>query len=977
MKLVQKLWLGIGVVLMLALLLMAWFGYQNSRRIVETALLEEGRSLHALLAAMRQTYQQQFLASGIPLNTLTVGFLPAHAMPRIADAYQAINPSGMHFNNVSDRARNPKNQADAVELEAMRHFRAHPGSPERLVTFNDAQGVKFFHYATPIWTEASCLVCHGDPNAAPPSIRQQYDLAYGYQLGELRGILSVKLPAATTETRILGLWWREQAVHLAVAALALLICGGLVHLLVVRRLATYRTGAELLAAGDYSWRAPTAASGDEIDALGRSLNAMSATIQQSQADTKLAASVYEHAREGILITDADRMIIDINPAFAQITGFCREDVLGKTPKVLSSGRHGPAFYRTMWQSIQADGYWIGEIWNRRKDGKEFPERLSIAAIRHATGAISNYIGVFSDISQIKQQEQQLQHIAQHDALTGIPNRVLLADRMRHGIAQARRSGDLLAVCYLDLDGFKPINDSLGHEFGDRLLVEMANRMVQTLRAGDTVARLGGDEFVFLLHGLQDVAECETTLDRMLGAIKQPARLEGELVSLSASIGISLYPTDNADPDTLLRHADQAMYAAKQAGRGRYTFYDIEGDRRARQHRETQQRIQQGLEDQEFELFYQPQVNMRTGEVIGAEALIRWRHPQQGLLSPATFLPVVENTEFEIVLGEWVLRQAMQQLNAWQAHGLRLCISVNIAAQHIQRPDFVEKLQATLAAYPQVSPRQLALEILETAALEDLAHISEVIDACQKLGIDFALDDFGTGYSSLTYLKHLPVQALKIDQTFVRDMLREPDDLAIVEGVIALAEAFGRNIVAEGVENIEAGMLLLQLGCEVAQGYSIARPMPAAELPAWIAGWNTPYAWSEESFRRWRREDFALLLAEYNHRDWIDRLADQIESGDNEAATPPLEQSHCRFGRWYNGSGHLRYGHLAEFAAIDPVHRQVHELGAELVKLRLDGEFGKARARLPELFALRDTMLGELRELQELILSSRATDTKPE
>ena len=975
MKLVHKLWLGIGAVLLIALAMMAWFGYQHSRLSVESALMEEGRTLHGVLMAMRRTYQRQFLASGIALDERSVGFLPAHAMSRIAQDFEAFDQRGLRFNNVSDRARNPANQADALELEAIRYFRAQPEARERLSTFRDEQGKAYFHYATPIWTESSCLPCHGDPADAPAAIRQGYDLAYGYKEGDLRGILSVKLPAAATESRILGLWWREQAIHLAVVALALLLCGGLVHFLVVRRLAVFRDGARRIAKGDYSWRAPRPGSdgkteyADEIHALGNSLNEMATTIQHNQSDMRLAASVFEHAREGILITDADGHIVDINPAFSQITGFTREDVIGGTPRVLSSGRHGPAFFKAMWRSIRADGYWIGEIWNRRKNGEEFPERLSIAAIRDAAGAITHYIGVFSDISLLKQHEEQLRHLAQHDALTGIPNRVLLDDRMRQAIAQASRGGELLAVCYLDMDGFKPINDSYGHEVGDHLLIEMANRMVQTLRGGDTVARLGGDEFVFLLRGLKDIEECEITLNRLLNVLAQPARLDGHLVSLSASIGVSLYPSDNEDPDTLLRHADLAMYAAKQAGRGCYAFYDIEGDRRARQHRETQTRIRQGLDAQEFELHYQPQVNMRTGAVAGAEALIRWRHPVRGLLAPAAFLPAIENTELDIRLGEWVLGETLRQLDVWRTQGLAFCVSVNISAQHIQQPDFVAKFQAELAAYPAVSARQLGLEILETAALEDLARVSEVIRTCQKLGSEFALDDFGTGYSSLTYLKQLPVRTLKIDQTFVHDMLRETDDLAIVEGVIALAEAFGRDIVAEGVESLEAGLLLLQLGCEVAQGYGIARPMPAEAIPAWVAAWDSPHAWSEENFRRWRREDFALLLAEYNHRDWVDRLANLIEADDDTESSPALEIDLCRFGIWYHASGQLRYGQLAEFQAIDAVHRQVHELGATLLAELHTGQGAEARKRLPELFGLRDEMLRRLHILQELILSN--------
>jgi len=619
-------------------------------------------------------------------------------------------------------------------------------------------------------------------------------------------------------------------------------------------------------------------------------------------------------------------------------------------------------------TVRQDGHWVGERWIRCLNGGECPVHLSIAPIRDGAGVITHYLGVFSDISLLKQQAARLRRLAQYDALTGLPNRILLADRMAQAIAQAERAGKLLAVGYLDLDGFKAINDLHGHEAGDRLLMEMARRIQAALRGGDTVVRLGGDEFVLLLRDIEDMAECEASLGRLLAVIHQPVRLDGESVSLSASIGVSLYPSDDQDADTLLRNADQAMYAAKQAGRGRYTFYDVEGDRRARIHRESLERIRQGLKNGEFELFYQPQVNMRNGAVVGAEALVRWRHPERGILSPAAFLPVIENTELGLALGEWVLAAAMAQIAAWRGMGLTLSVSVNISAQHIQRADFVDKLRSILAEHPSTPPGNLALEILETAALEDLTRVSEVIRACRKLGCDFALDDFGTGYSSLTYLKHLPVQILKIDQSFVRDMLRKPDDLAIVEGVIALAEAFGREVVAEGVETLESGLLLLQLGCAVAQGYSIARPMPAELLPAWAEAWKAPHAWSEENFRRWRREDFALLLAEYKHRDWIDNLANRIEDGSGKLEPLPMDPEACRFGRWYHGSGRVRYGGMPEFEAIDPVHQRVHVLAGELLALLREGERDEARRRLPELFAVRDELLGKLHALEAVIFA---------
>ena len=968
MKLVHKVWLGIGIALLTTLLSVAWFGYQFTQRNIEASLLTEGRTLSSVIMAVRRTYQQQFLASGIPLDEHTVGFLPAHAMPRIAQQFQAFDHRGVRFNNVSDRARNPANQADPVEMAAIRHFRDHPKDKERLVPFRDANGQDYFHYSTPIWVEAYCLTCHGDPKDAPPAIQARYQTAWGYKLGELRGILSVKMPASDTRDRILGLWWREQGIHFAAALLSLLTGGLLVHFLVVRKLTAFRAGARRLAAGDYAWRFQERGE-DETADLARSLNEMARTIQDSQHGMRLAASVFSHALDGIIITDDKGVIIDANPAFSRITGYSREEAVGRTPALLASGRHDASFYASMWRAIQEQGVWSGEIWNRRKNGEVYPERLSITAVLDAQSRLTHFVGVFSDISVIKHQEAQLVHLAQHDPLTGLPNRALLADRIRQAIHAARRNGSLLAVCYLDLDGFKPVNDQHGHEVGDRLLVEMSRRMQAALRADDTVARLGGDEFVFLLQGLRSSAECEASLGRLLASIAQPVMLIDPPISLSASIGVSLYPSDDQNPDALLRQADQAMYAAKQAGRNRYVFYDLEGDRQVRSHRESRERIRQALTQGEFVLHYQPEINMRTGALVGAEALVRWQHPEHGLLLPRDFLPVIENSALDDALGEWVLDQALKQLADWHARGLDITVSVNVSAHHLQHTDFAGRLQARLSQYPDLAKGSLVLEILENAALEDLARVSDVIRTCQKLGSHFALDDFGTGYSSLTHLKRLPVQSLKIDQSFIHDMLRDPEDLAIVEGVIALAEAFGREVIAEGVDSLEAGLLLMQLGCQVAQGYIISRPLPGEEMFVWADKWQAPDAWSEENFRYWRKEDFALLLAQYHHREWIDNLADRIEGA--EAVGPlMLDSESCRFGRWYQGSGRIRYGHLEEFAALDASHVHAHELGAELLALLRDNRAAEARARLPELFSARDQLLDRLHQLQSRVLTDQ-------
>ena len=679
---------------------------------------------------------------------------------------------------------------------------------------------------------------------------------------------------------------------------------------------------------------------------------------------QLAASVFENALNGVTITDREQRIIEVNPAFTRITGYSREEAIGQTPRLLSSGRQDADFYAALWSEIENTGQWHGEILNRHKNGEIFPEELSIVAVKDEEGMVTRYIGVFRDITQIKAQEAQLQHMAHYDPLTGLPNRALLADRMAVALAQAGRSGEKLAVCYLDLDGFKPVNDTWGHATGDRLLEEIAGRLREAVRGGDTVARLGGDEFVLLLANLAGVEECEISLARLLQTVARPIVIDGAALTVTASIGVTLFPGDGADADTLLRHADQAMYAAKEAGRNRYHLFDPRHDHAARERRKSLERLETALERNEFCLYYQPKVDMHAGTVIGAEALIRWRHPERGLVPPVEFLPLMEGSELEIRLGEWVIDQALSQMDAWRAAGLDLPVAVNIAPPHLARIDFAERLKELLHRHPGTPENRLELEVLESAAIDDIEHVSRLIEACRRIGVAFALDDFGTGYSSLTYLKRLPADLIKIDQSFVCDMLDDADDLAIVEGVIGLAEAFHISVIAEGVETVEQGLALIHLGCSLGQGYGIARPMPAPDLPGWINAWRPDPSWLQTS-AAWSRDDAVLLGAEMNHRIWIEKLQACLDTPDG-GALPPMDPHQCRFGRWYQSSGQLHYGGIDEFRAIDPLHRRVHAMGKEIGALCHAGRQGEARARMAGLMALRDELVAQLHVLAKAI-----------
>jgi len=566
--------------------------------------------------------------------------------------------------------------------------------------------------------------------------------------------------------------------------------------------------------------------------------------KQAEQNLQLAASVFSHAREGIMITDVNGTIINVNESFTRITGYSRDEALGQNPRLLKSGHQSSEYYVNMWHNITEKGHWYGEVWNRRKNGEVYAEMQTISAVRDASGRVSHYVSLFTDITALKMHEQQLERMAHFDALTGLPNRALLADRLHQAMHNMQRRDQLLAIAYLDLDGFKLINDRDGHDAGDQLLMAVSNRMKQALREGDTLARIGGDEFVAVLVDLPDVPACVPLLARLLVAAAEPLVFEGKTLQVSASLGVTFYPqTDDIDAEQLQRQADQAMYQAKLSGKNRYHVFDAEQDRSLRGHHESLEHIRHALAHGELVLHYQPKVNMRTGQVVGVEALIRWQHPQRGLLVPGQFLPVIESHSLAVDVGEWVIHTALRQIRTWRTLGLELPVSVNVGARQLQQRDFVASFQHILDQHPDVKPACLALEVLETSAIQDIAGVTEVIEQCRKLGVMFALDDFGTGYSSLTYLKRLPVALLKIDQSFVRDMLDDPDDLAILKGVIGLAQAFKREVIAEGVETVAHGTALLQLGCELAQGYGIARPMPAAEIPAWVATWQPDATWA--------------------------------------------------------------------------------------------------------------------------------------
>jgi diguanylate cyclase (GGDEF)-like protein/PAS domain S-box-containing protein len=576
------------------------------------------------------------------------------------------------------------------------------------------------------------------------------------------------------------------------------------------------------------------------------------------------------------------------------------------------------------------------------------------------GNFIGYVGHCYDISERKKTDEKLQYIAHYDALTGLPNRVLLSDRLQQAIAQASRNHSTIAVVYLDLDGFKEINDQYGHKMGDILLSMLAGRMKQSLREGDTIARLGGDEFVAILLDLKDHEDCVPMLIRLLSATSQNVLIDSITINVSASLGVSFFDEENSlDADQLLRQADQAMYQAKLSGKNRYHIFDAAQDRTIRTYHESLDAIENALIHNEFILYYQPKVNMHTGKVIGAEALIRWNHPQKGILPPATFLSTIEEHPLSIKIGFWVIEQAIRQVRDFKSQGLSIPISVNVNALQLQQEDFLQNLQTILLRYPELKYGDLEFEILETSALQDIEYISTIIKECQKIGIYFSLDDFGTGYSSLTYLKRLNAKILKIDQSFVQGMLNDPDDLAILDGIIGLSVAFRRDVIAEGVESIEHGEMLIRLGCFNAQGYIIAKPMPPEALPEWVDHWKPDRKWLRTN--RIRRDNIPLLFAAVEHKSWLTKVIAYLNNERQELV--PLDSTQCHFGLWIDEHGDTQYGGYLFFPEIKQVHEEIHHIAQKLIGQKNSANATHFQKSIDELLQKSDHLMNLLKQLE--------------
>ncbi|NEX59834.1 putative bifunctional diguanylate cyclase/phosphodiesterase [Noviherbaspirillum galbum] len=552
--------------------------------------------------------------------------------------------------------------------------------------------------------------------------------------------------------------------------------------------------------------------------------------KRAEQSMRLANQVFQNSLEGMVITNENGQILGINQAFTDITGYHMMEVLGRNPSMLSSGRQSQDFYDAMWQSIAATGKWQGEIWNKRKDGVIYPQWLNISQVSDEQGNVCNFIGVFSDISERKSAEERIMHQLYYDQLTGLPNRMLFNDRISQLMAQAKRNPDIrFAIMFLDLDRFKVVNDSMGHGAGDQLLQQAAHRLRGCVREMDTVARMGGDEFTIVLGDIQTKQHACETAQRILDTFKHPFTIDKLEVFVHVSIGISTYPDDGISTDLLLKHADIAMYRAKHAGGSWYELYDAGFGQQETERLALETAMHRAIDRDEFLLNYQPQVDIRTGEIIGCEALIRWRHPELGMVSPAQFIPLAEENGMIIRIGEWTLRTACRQAKEWQRAGMPVRIAVNLSARQFHQGDVGDTIENLLREF-ELPAELLELELTESILMEDSARSLAMMGKLHRMGVQLSIDDFGTGYSSLSYLKRLPIHILKIDQSFVRDIDIDADDRAIVTAVIALAHSMKLRVVAEGVESEQQLDFLRRHGCDIMQGYLFSKPVLPEIIP---------------------------------------------------------------------------------------------------------------------------------------------------
>lgn len=567
--------------------------------------------------------------------------------------------------------------------------------------------------------------------------------------------------------------------------------------------------------------------------IGSSIVGIVLNRNRYQESLRQYEKVFEGSEQGIMVTDVKHMILSVNPAFTRMLGFTLDDVIGKTPKILSSGLHDVNFYQNMWESVSHFGHWRGEIWNRRKNGEIFPEWLSISEVKNEAGEITHYVGTFSDISDLKSAQKEIQYLSSHDALTGLPDISLFRDRLENAVSIAAAANQKIALLALNLDNFKFLNDSLGYASGDKLLKLFAERLKGCLHETDTICRHGGDEFIILLNNMHDDDSINYMVDMLLTEVSSPFAFAGSNISTSCSIGVAVYPTDGNDFEKLFGRARKAMSHAKEEGRNTARFFTEKLNTDSLHYLNIAYGLREALAHHQFELHYQPQISLKNAQIIGAEALIRWHHPQNGMQPPAQFISIAEQTGLIVEMGEWIIEEACRQAMEWQKNGLLpLSMAVNVSAVQFRRGNLAKVIIKALEKTG-LDPQLLELELTESIFMEDIDHLLAQLDTLKKLGVKLAIDDFGTGYSNLAYLKKFSIDRLKIDQSFVRDINTDPNDAAIVRAIVQMAHTLNLAVIAEGVEDESMLKHLRESGCDEVQGYLFSRPLPAEAFATFI------------------------------------------------------------------------------------------------------------------------------------------------
>lgn len=954
MRLRGKMLLIFIMVFLLPYLGMEYHEFQKDRTAVIGQIESEAESLAAAMQATRRVYHHRFIAAGLPLNKNTLGLLPAHALSEISQEFRNFISTGLSFNNVSDHARNPHNQADAVELQAMEYFRENPQAGSHMHRYTDAHGKAFYHYSRPLRIEAYCLACHGSRQDAPPDIRAAYDAAYDYRVGDLRGILSIKLPVTELEQRTFRTRLEGMTMRLLIFLAVLAILFFLLQKLLVSRLEDlngqmravrsgrhtrihiggsdefsevgetingmaerlvssreeleqertflhqivddlpdstriYSLGCEVLVMnrGARSWlkkggalpsrceqlmhdyremhtrengKPLTSTQQDKLcftdiheqllpdgsrsvheirtrpvfDARGQLRAVLEVArdvtkIVESDTNLRILSLAVEQSPVSVIITDSEGYIEYINPKFTNVTGYTFEEVQGKTPRILKTGHTTQKEYEALWKTIKSGNTWYGELLNRRKNGEFIWERATISPILGSSGEIEHFLAVKEDITLHKDYEQRLFQKDNYDALTGLPNRALGADRMHQALIHARHEGKRTGIVSLDIDHFKKINDSLGHNSGDSLLQEVAKRLVEAVDDGDTVARLGGDEFLVILTNIVNIYDLERSLERLRERFSEPFQLADNSIYITPSLGVSVAPDDGNDFATLLRNADAAQHRAKELGRNTTQYFKLEMNARAVERLEMEQQLRNALERGEFSLCFQPQLAGDNKKIMGAEALLRWNNVHFGNVSPERFIPLAEETGLIARISAWVLETACLTAMQWPD---TMRVSVNISPRQFRDGLLMEQVRYSLEISGLPAER-LVVEVTENLLLDDAGGARKILDELCAMGLRVALDDFGTGYSSLSYLKHYPFGLLKIDRSFVNEVISSEEDAALCDAIIRMSHALGLKVVAEGVETVEQLDFLTARGVDLVQGYYYSRPLPTDEFLAWL------------------------------------------------------------------------------------------------------------------------------------------------